>query len=72
MYTDVKLLSLLLWGRFPCFGLFFLYHDNISAISYFFMRKLCGTAYACPAWGTSTRRRYATPEAFMSASYWTS
>ena len=50
MYTDVKSLSLLLWGRFPCIGLFFLHHDNISAISYFFMRKVCGTAYACPAW----------------------
>ena len=36
MYTDVKSLSLLLWGRFPCIGLFFLHHDNISAISYFF------------------------------------
>jgi len=35
MYTDVKSLFLLLWGRFPCNGLFFLHHDNISAISYF-------------------------------------
>ena len=53
MYTDVKSLFLLLWRRFPCNGLFFLHHNNISAISYFcffFMRKECGTAYASVAW----------------------